>query len=314
MRPRKALVDLLAEDRGRGTRLRQASGRHFAMEAFGQQPAGLAVLEAVEHLPHDAKARRHQARGVARMDAFGQDLDLQRAARHAAQRRREPQLVVVAGARIETDDQRHLAQARAQRIDIRQQVVGARFLAGLDQADDARMGDALGLQRLQRRHAGIHRVAVVGAAAAVELAVLVLGRPRAQVVAPAGELRLLVEVAVHQHGLLHVGAAGGHFEEQHRRAAFEANDLELQALDLLGFDPGGGVAQHGFEVAVARPVLVEARRLGGDGDVVGELLDDVAVPLGRDVGQCAAGIEQSGRHFTVKGAFMEFSAGSGERC
>ena len=140
-------------------------------------------------------------------------------------------------------------------------------------------GRALRLERLQRGDARVDRIAVVGAAAAVEHAVLVLGRPRAEVVAPAGELGLLVQVAVHQHGLAHVGAGGRHFEEEHRRAAFEPHDLQLQALDLLRLDPGGGVAQHGVEVAVLRPVLVEAGRLGRDGDVVGELADDVAVPL-----------------------------------
>ncbi|MNK28756.1 hypothetical protein D3C87_471400 [compost metagenome] len=301
VRPREALVDLVAEDGRGGLGLRQPVGRHFAMEAGGQQAAGGAVFEAVEHLPHDAEARGHEARGVARVDAFGQHLDLERAAGHAAQRGREPQLVVVAGARIQADHQLDLAQARTQRVDVGQQVVGAAFLAGLDEADDARVRHALGLERLQRGHAGVHGVAVVGAAAAVEQAVLVLGRPRAEVVAPAGELGLLVEVAVHEHGLGHVRAGGRHFEEQHRRAAFEAHDLQLQALDLLRLDPGRGVAQHGLQVAVGRPVLVEAGRLGGNGDVVGELLDDVAVPSGGDIREGARRVERAGGHFTVQG-------------
>ena len=45
-----------------------------------QQAAGLRILEAVEHLAQDAKARRHEAARVARVDAFGEDLDLERAA------------------------------------------------------------------------------------------------------------------------------------------------------------------------------------------------------------------------------------------
>ncbi|MDQ0588423.1 hypothetical protein QFZ47_002532 [Variovorax paradoxus] len=242
-----------------------------------------------------------RARGVARVDAFGQHLDLERAAGHAAQRGGEPQLVVVAGAGVEADHQLDVAQPRAQRVHIRQQVIGAAFLAGLDQADDARMRRALVLERLQRGDAGVHRIAVVGAAAAVEQAVLVLGGPGAEVVAPAGEFGLLVEVAIHQHGLVHAGAAGGHFEEQHRRATFEAHDLELQAFDLLRLDPGRSIAQHGLQVPVGRPVLVEARRLGGNGDVVGELLQNVAVPLGGDIGQGALGIERTGGHFAVQG-------------
>ena len=219
------------------------------------------------------------------MHALGQDLDLERAAGHAAQRRREPELVVVAGARIQADHQRHVAQARPQRVDVGQQVVRARFLAGFDQADDARMLHLLRLERLHRGDAGVDGIAVVGAAAPVELAVLVLGRPGAEVAAPAGEFRLLVQVAVHQHGLRRRRPGRRDLEEQHRRAARQAHDLERQAFDLLRLDPGRRVAHHGFDVAVLHPVLVEAGRLGRNGDVLGQLRDDVAVPLVGGVGQ-----------------------------
>ncbi len=235
------------------------------------------------------------------MDSFGQHFDLERAAGQAAQRGGEPELVVVASAGIQADHQRDLAQPRTQRVDVGQQVVRAAFLAGFDDADDARMRHALCLDRLQRCDARVHRVAVVGAAAAVQQAVLVLGRPRAEVVAPAGELGLLVEVAVHQHGVCHRGAGGRNFEEQHRRAAFEPNDLELQSLDLLSLDPLRGIAQHGLEIAVRRPILVEAGRLRGDRDVVGQLPDDVGVPLRGDIGQGALGVEQARGNLAVQG-------------
>ena len=88
----------------------------------------------------------------------------------------------------------------------------------------------LRLERLHGGDAGVDRVAVVGAAAAVELAVLVLGRPGPEVAAPAGELGLLVQVAVHQHGLRRGRLGRRDLEEQHRRAARQPHDLERQAL------------------------------------------------------------------------------------
>ena len=62
---------------------------------------------------------------------------------------------------------------RRERVEIRGQVVAAALLAGLDEPDAARVGDALRLQRGDRGERREHRVAVVGAAASVELAVLV---------------------------------------------------------------------------------------------------------------------------------------------
>ena len=85
VRPRKTLVQLVAQDRRRGARLCHALRRYFAMEAGGQQPPGGAVFKPVQHVTHDAKARRHQARGVPGMHAFSQDFDLERAAGQAAQ-------------------------------------------------------------------------------------------------------------------------------------------------------------------------------------------------------------------------------------
>jgi hypothetical protein len=107
------------------------------------------------------------------VDALGQDLDLERAGDVAAQAGREPELVVVAGAAVEADDERDVAEPLAERLDVERQVGRAAFLAGLDQADAARPRDALQVERLDRGDRGVDRIAVVGAAAAVEQAVLV---------------------------------------------------------------------------------------------------------------------------------------------
>ncbi len=93
-------------------------------------------------------------------------------ATHAAQRGGEPELVVIAAAGIEADDERGIADARRQMIDIEGQIVAAGFLAGLDQDHAAGMGHALLGQRQDRRQRGEDGIAVVGAAAAVELVAL----------------------------------------------------------------------------------------------------------------------------------------------
>ena len=103
---------------------------------------------------------------------------VKRAAGETAQRRRRPQAFVVAAAGIEADDEIDVAHARRQRLEVGRQVVAAAFLAGFDHADAARVRDALRLQRADRGQRGEHRVAVVGAAAAVELAVLEQRIPR----------------------------------------------------------------------------------------------------------------------------------------
>src|SRR5690606_23753 len=101
--------------------------------------------------------------------AFAEDLDRQVAAGQAAQRGGAPQLLVVAAARIQAPDQRGLADARGQVVDVGRQVVAAGLLAGLDQQYATRMRDVLLAQGQDRRQRAEDRVAVVGAAAAVEL-------------------------------------------------------------------------------------------------------------------------------------------------
>jgi len=236
--------------------------------------------------------------------ALGQDLDLQGAAGHSAQAGGEPELIVIAGARVEADHQGHLAQAGAQGVDVGQQIVRAAFLAGLDQADDAGVGRFLGLQGLHGGNAGVHRIAVVGATAAIQLAVFVLGGPGAQVVAPAAELGLLVQVPIHQHGLAAVGLGRGYLEEQHRGAAFQADDLQREAFDLLRLDPLRGIAQHGVEQALLGPVGGKGRRLGGNGDVVGDLAHQIAVPALADLGQGLLGLEDGRRNTGVHGVLL----------
>ena len=163
------------------------------------------------------------------MHAFVQHPHRQRAGGDAAQRGGQPELVVVAAAGIEADDQRRIADAVDQVVDVVGQVVAAGFLAGLDQDDAARVRHVLLAAAPAARRGAKHRVAVVGAAAAVELVVLAHRHPRADALGPAGHLRLLVEMAVEQHGVV-VGVAR-HLDEDQRRAAGQAHDLERGARE-----------------------------------------------------------------------------------
>jgi len=61
-------------------------------------------------------------------------------------------------------------------------------------------------------------------------------------------------------------------------------------------------------VAMGRPVGIKAGGFGRDGDVVGQLTDDLAVPPGRDLLQGLLGVEQRRfGHLTVKRCVHELS-------
>jgi hypothetical protein len=239
------------------------------------------------------------------MNAFGEDFHLERAAGHAAQAGGQPQLVVIACAAVQANDQIHIAQAGAQRIHIRQQIARAAFFGGFNNADDARVQHVLAFERLHGRHAGVHGIAVIGTAAAIQLAVLVLGRPGAQVAAPAFKFGLFVQVTVHQHGVgiggIRAGLGAFHFKKQHGGTPGHAHNLQFQAGHLLRLHPAGGVAQHGVQQALLLPVGRKHGGFGGNGNVVLELANDVVVPLLADLFQGLSGVQSAGGHACVHG-------------
>ena len=212
------LRDALGGNRRRGSR---SAGPRRCARPRGGRAAGAAMRK---RRRHDAAARRRSARP--RSSTSTREL----AADEAAQRRRAP----TAGRSCRSPSRgRRRATASpmrgGERIDVGRQVVAAALLARLDQhRRSARAATPCALQRLDRGERGEDRVAVVGAAAAVEPVVLDHRRPRPEALAPAGHLRLLVEVAVEQHGRRRSPVAG-HVDEDHRRAALEAHDLERQA-------------------------------------------------------------------------------------
>ena len=139
-------------------------------------------------------------------------------------------------------DELGLADAVGERLDVRRQVGAAALLAGLDEHDEAGVGDAGGLGALDGDEGGERGVPVVGAAAPVELVALDDRRPRPEALAPAGHLGLLVEVAVEQHGALGERRVGGrHLAHDERREAGEAVDVDGEPGDRAGRAP---VADH----------------------------------------------------------------------
>ncbi len=89
---------------------------------------------------------------------------------------------------------------------------------------------------LDREQGGERGVAVVGAAPAVEPIALDHRRPRPETVAPAGELGLLVEVAVEQHGAVGERRVGGRdLAHDHRAAA--GDPLHVDRADRRSAGP-----------------------------------------------------------------------------
>ncbi len=214
------------------------------------------------------------------MHAFVEHLDGEVAPGETAQRRGAPQLVVVGAARIQADHQRRLADAVGQMVHVGGQVVTAGLFTGFDQDHAARVRQALGLQGQHGGQRTEDRVAIVGAAAAIELVATQDRGPRAQVVVPAGHFRLLVQVPVEQDGVVPgFTAGGGNFQKNQRGTAFQADHFDLQARQLLCLGPGLHQGDRLFHVAVLHPIGVEHRRLVGNADVVDQLRDDFAVPL-----------------------------------
>src|SRR3546814_1397230 len=115
-------------------------------------------------------------------------------------------------------------------IDIKRQVVASRFLAGLDNEYAAAVRNTLRLQGTDRRQAAENGVAIVGAAAAIELVAAQYRQPRTKTIRPAGHFRLLVEMAKQQHGILVASTRKRrHFDEDQRRASGDRKSTRLNS-------------------------------------------------------------------------------------
>ena len=209
------------------------------------------------------------------MDAFGEHPHRQRAGEDSAQRRGEPQLLVVAAFRVQADHEVRGADFFRQRLHVRRQVVAAALFAAFDQQRAARMRQPLGLQRGNRRKRRETGVAVVRAASTVEPTVPEHRLPRPKPRVPALELRLLVVVAVEQHVAV---AAASDFAEQHRRSIRQRHDALRQALHRAFRHPVAQMLHGRLHVPEGLPVRLEGWRLVGNADVLHKRRHDAVVP------------------------------------
>ena len=109
-------------------------------------------------------------------------------------------MVIIAAARVQADNKAGRADAVGQGIHIIGQISAAALLAGFNHDHTAGNRSALALERRNGGQGSEGRIAVVGTSPPVQLAVSQHRLPRAEPVMPAVHGRLLVQVAVEQHG------------------------------------------------------------------------------------------------------------------
>ena len=227
----------------------------------------------------DAEARSDDAARVARVHALGQHFDRQHAVHEAAQRGRAPELLVVAAARIEADDEVGRADPRRERFEIRRQVVAAALLAALDQDRAARV--RRGLRSLQRARAPRSRRTPRSRRP----------RRRGRRACRRAMTRRPRPIARRASRPSPAACRGG---RRAARSAFSGRALRGTSMNSTGvrpsrrttssFMPGHRVLpaparrelDRGVDMAVLRPVLVEVRRLGRDPDVLGQRGNDAS--------------------------------------
>ena len=205
------------------------------------------------------------------MNALVQHLDGQRARRQPAQRCRDPQPLVVAAAGIESYDEIDAAQTWCEHLKVCRKIVAAAFLARFDNADTAAMRRAFGIERANRRERREDRIAVVGAAASIQLAILDHRDPRPEAFAPARHFGLLVEMAIEEHrARVCDRMCRRYFEHENRRSSLQAHDFDRERANRLLAHPTLGQRDDVFNMAVGFPCGIEMRRLCGNANVIDE--------------------------------------------
>ncbi len=182
-------------------------GGHFDLSSASLSSPVCGIGQSRQKSAQHIEAGSGNTAARARMHALGEHVDLERAHDVSAQRGGEPQPLVVAGLGIQTDHEARAPDVGGERLDVRRQIDAAALLARLDQEHAARMRNFLRLEGGDGRERGENRVAVVRRTAAVEPPVANHRLPGTEPVLPAGEFRLLVEVAVEQDGLACLGPA-----------------------------------------------------------------------------------------------------------
>ena len=254
---------------------------HLDVQLGQKHAARGLVLDPAEQLADDPERRGHHSAGMAAVDPFAQDVDLEPRAGQAAQARGHPEPFVVHASRVEAHHQAGRPEAVGEGVDVGGQVRAAALLAGLDEHDAARVGAAGGLDGFDGGEAGKGGIAVVRAPTPVQPVGLADRLPGPEAGAPAGHLGLLVEVAVEQHGVggrLGRVARRGHVHHDERREAREPLDLDRQPGQVARRTPRPDELDGAVHVPVVGPGRIEGGGEIGYADVVVERRDDLLVP------------------------------------
>ncbi len=273
---RQARAHGIAQHGRRGANLAASLSWNRHVHRLQQQITGDFILDACQKLAQDADARGSDAATSARMYTFFEHLHFECPDEVATQRCGAPQLLVVAAFGVQADDEARCAEARRERGNVGRQVRTAALLASLDHHHAARARNALSIECGDGSERSKDGVAIVGAAAAVQPAVANDRFPGTQPFVPAGKFRLLVQMAVQQHTVIHLA---GQIDEEQGCAALDAHDLDRHAGKGLHTAPVRHQLDCGFHVAVLFPVRIEQRGLIGDAHVVAKLGQDRIAPL-----------------------------------
>src|SRR5262249_10568890 len=161
---------------------------------------------------------------------------------------------------------RRIADARRKMLHVMRQIVARGFLTRLNQDDAASMGKSLLGQRQDRAKGGEKCVAIIGAAAPIELVTLQPRDPRSIALEPTSHRTLLVDMTVERHSLslsiwsgpIPLAAARWNFDQDHRCAAWQAHNLQCCAKKLrhLRFCPAGEKIDRLVHKAMGGPVAI----------------------------------------------------------
>src|SRR5882757_8316214 len=213
------------------------------------------------------------------MNAFSEYPYRQAAGDIAAQRRRAPQPLVVAALRIQTDDERWVTNLITQCVQMRRQINATALLGRLDQQDASSPWYPLRLQRGNGGQRTEYRVAIVGSAASVQLAIAHHRFPGSQSWRPAGEFRLLVQVTIQLDAARQFTR---NVDEQQRCHARQSTDVDANAGHRLNAAPLRHQLHGLFHVAVALPLRIEVGRSIGNADVRLQPIENRFVPYSID--------------------------------
>ncbi len=158
-------------------------------------------------------------------------------------------------------------------------MLARRFLARLDEHEDAAVRELGSGDRLERSDRCEERVAVVDRSPSVQPVTLAHGRVRAESRTPIAERGLLIEMAVDECRLVVVTGARLDLEEEARRKPGKRHDLDRLFPQRARASPVGEESGGFHDLPVRFPIGIEVRREARDRHVLAQDLERAAFPV-----------------------------------